>query len=132
MFERRSDARPAGEKRRLPRYRLRERVSLAIEREDPAVAVGIGEVADLNLSGLRARHLPGACRLSPGATLRMVLISGEHFLPLRAKVVHQRPDGSLGLKFVSLSREDEFRVYQLYANISDQDDFLFPEYIDAD
>lgn len=91
------------ERRRHPRYPVRDRMNLAVEDESIGESIGVGSAVDISLGGLRVRDLPQHTDVRTGDILGLLLIGEEQALSLRAEVVHHGTPDSFGVEFRGLS-----------------------------
>jgi c-di-GMP-binding flagellar brake protein YcgR len=106
-------AAPSHERRKFPRYPVKERVNLAVEDESVGETIGIGEAADISLGGLRVRYLPKNSAVRAGDRLGLLLIDEEQALSLRGEVVHHGTSDSFGVEFRDLSSSARQEINQL-------------------
>jgi c-di-GMP-binding flagellar brake protein YcgR len=103
----------ANERRRFPRYAVRDRVNLAVEDESVGETIGIGEAADISLGGLRVRYLPKNTAVRAGDRLGLLLIDTEQALSLRGEVVHHGTSDSFGVEFRDMSQNERQEINDL-------------------
>jgi len=103
----------ANERRRYPRYPVRDRMNLAVEDESRGESIGIGEATDIGQGGLRVRYLPKNTVVQAGDRLGLLLIDEEQALSLRAEVVHHGTSDSFGVEFRDLSAREQYAIDHL-------------------
>lgn len=102
---------PSDERRIYPRYDVRAtRLSLAVEDVSLGETIGIGEAVDISRGGLRMMHLPPRSNVQLGDKLGLLLIGEENALPLYGEVVHHGTEETFGIKFQTLSTDEQRRV----------------------
>jgi c-di-GMP-binding flagellar brake protein YcgR len=98
------------ERRKFPRYPVRDRMNLAVEDESMGESIGIGEATDISQGGLRVRYLPKNTVVQAGDRLGLLLIDEEQALSLRAEVVHHGTSDSFGVEFRDLSAREQREI----------------------
>src|SRR4051812_43910191 len=101
------------ERRRFPRFPIRERMNLAVEDESRGESIGIGEATDISQGGLRVRYLPRNTVVRAGDKLGLLLIDEEQTLSLRAEVVHHGTTDSFGVEFRDISPAERHEIDHL-------------------
>ena len=101
------------ERRRYPRYAVRDRMNLAVEDESMGESIGIGEATDISHGGLRVRYLPKNTVVQAGDRLGLLLIDEDEALSLRAEVVHHGTSDSFGVEFRDLSVREQYAIDHL-------------------
>ncbi len=102
------------ERRAFPRHDVSAtHLSLAVEDSSLGEPIGIGEAVDLSLGGLRMTRLPPRSNVQLGDQLEMLLIDEESALPLHGEVVHHGTEDSFGIKFQTLTVDEQQRVDRL-------------------
>src|SRR4051812_27990808 len=101
------------ERRRFPRFPIRERMNLAVEDESIGESIGIGEATDISQGGLRVRYLPKNTVVQAGDRLGLLLIDEEQALSLHAEVVHHGTSDSFGVVFRDLSAREQLEIDNL-------------------
>lgn len=115
-----SEIQPIGamhERRKFPRFPVRDRMNLAVEDESMGESVGIGEATDISQGGLRVRYLPKNTVVRAGDRLGLLLIDEEQALSLRAEVVHHSTSDSFGVEFRDLSDQEQGQIENLLRRI---------------
>jgi len=112
MFET-QPVRNTNERRRYPRYSVRDRMNLAVEDESMGEPIGIGEATDISLGGLRVRYLPKNTVVQAGDRLGLLLIDEDQALSLHAEVVHHGTSDSFGVEFRDLSTREQRGIDRL-------------------
>ncbi|HEX8845614.1 MAG TPA: PilZ domain-containing protein [Pyrinomonadaceae bacterium] len=114
MFDAQSQADLSGqERRRYPRYPVRDRINLAVEDVSIGESIGIGEAVDISLGGLRVRHLPQHSDVRAGDLLGLLLLDEAQALSLHAEVVHHGTPDSFGVEFRELSPRARIEIDNL-------------------
>lgn len=112
MFE----TQPVGntnERRRYPRFPVRDRMNLAVEDESMGESIGIGEATDISQGGLRVRYLPQNTVVQAGDRLGLLLLDEDQALSLHAEVVHHGTSDSFGVEFRDLSTREQRGIERL-------------------
>jgi len=109
MFETQSINAPS-ERRRYPRYSVRDRMKLAVEDESIGESIGIGEATDISQGGLRVRYLPKDTLVRAGDRLGLLLLDEDQALSLHAEVVHHGTSDSFGVEFRDLSTGEQRQI----------------------
>src|ERR1043165_3252616 len=108
----------ANERRRYPRYPIRDRMNLAVEDESMGESIGIGEATDISQGGLRVRYLPKNTVVQAGDRLGLLLLDEDQALSLHAEVVHHGTSDSFGVEFRDLSQAEQSEIVHLLQRLN--------------
>lgn len=103
-----------GERRSLPRLKLRPTVWAAVENEGRAQALGMAEVRDFSGLGLSLSGMPGDPVAAAGDLLLVTLIAEEGIIPLRAKLIRVDRHGVCGLSVEAPAPAGQHFLISLY------------------
>ena len=108
------------DRRSLPRVAPASKICAAVENLTRNEMLGMAEVADFSGLGMALRGMAGDPVAERGDRLWVTLIAEEGIIPLRAKIVHVRRQGLLGLKLDSPSEPGQHFLLRLYERAASQ------------
>ena len=106
------------ERRRFPRYWPESKLRLSVDDIRSGEPIGIGEISDLSIGGLRVRHLPQHPQVDIGNFLGVLLMDNDLSLFIQAKVIHHGTKDSYGLEFNDLTTVDRKEIQRLVQRIA--------------
>ncbi len=102
------------ERRSLPRVAPAGRIWAAVENATRNERLGVAEVADFSGLGLALSGLAGDPVAAIGDQLWVTLVAEEGIIPLRARLVHIRRSGLVGLKAEAPAAPGQHFLLRLY------------------
>lgn len=93
---------PDHDRRKSRRFYVGSNLTLAMEDESLNETIGLGELGDISMGGLRVRNLPTCPNLTVGDRLGLLLMDGEETLTLRGAVIHHGTEDTFGVEFCEM------------------------------
>ncbi|MCA1591472.1 MAG: hypothetical protein LC754_02225 [Acidobacteria bacterium] len=102
------------ERRSLQRVSPASKIWAAVENTTRNEMLGMAEVADFNGLGLALRGIAGDPVAALGDNLWVTLVADEGIIPLRARIMHIRRQGTFGLKLEAPGAPGQHFLLRLY------------------